>query len=299
MDSQDRARWAADAFDRLADFVAVIDPAGDVVYANPFAERMLELEPGEGIGRSMGEFLHPEDLERAVRVMTMMVDRERPPAISPVRDWWSSSAATADRDLHDEIMGLLVSGTPPTRVVERIPEFGRWRHPLDHYAVFYDGDDGATLAAGSDLACRVGEHRRSRRPVARAARLGTDVSVLTEDLPPALHDPAEAQGLIECWARPVDDPLFGSRAVIVAWGRRDGSSMEVHRYALDTMARMLALILQWRLQVTGLQRAAPPRPAHRPGQPHRLLGGARGHRPRATRTRGWACCTWTSTGSRA
>ena len=32
--------------------------------------------------------------------------------------------------------------------------------------------------------------------------------------------------------------------------------MEVHRYALDTMARMLALILQWRLQVTGLQRAA-------------------------------------------
>ena len=83
MDSQDRARWAADAFDRLADFVAVIDPAGDVVYANPFAERMLELEPGEGVGRSMGEFLHPEDLVRAVRVMTMMVDRAMDVPVTP------------------------------------------------------------------------------------------------------------------------------------------------------------------------------------------------------------------------
>ena len=199
MDSQDRARWAADAFDRLADFVAVIDPAGDVVYANPFAERMLDLAPGEGIGRSMGEFLHPEDLERAVRVMTMMVDRDMDVPVSPAvyrvgraDTGWHPVEINAsvipvdeaagdqpgeglvvifgrysgDRDLHDEIMGLLVSGTPPTRVVERIPEFGRWRHPLDHYAVFYDGDDGATLAAGTELACALGEHRRSRRPVA-------------------------------------------------------------------------------------------------------------------------------------
>ena len=163
---------------------------------------------------------------------------------------------SGDRDLHDEIMGLLVSGTPPTRVVERIPEFGHWRHPLDHYAVFYDGDDGAALAAGSEVACALGRVDDPDAPWLRAARLGTEVTAPTEDLSPALRDAAEAQGLIECWARPVDDPLFGSRAVIVAWGRRDGSIMEVHRYALDTMARMLALILQWRQQVTGLQRAA-------------------------------------------
>jgi diguanylate cyclase (GGDEF)-like protein len=44
--------------------------------------------------------------------------------------------------------------------------------------------------------------------------------------------------------------------VIVAWGRADASIMEVHRYALETMARLLNLILQWRQQVTALRRAA-------------------------------------------
>lgn len=289
MDSQDRARWAAEAFDRLADFVAVLDPAGDVIYANPFAETMLDLEPGSAVGRSMGEFLHPEDLVRAVRVMTMMVDRAMDVPVTPAvyrvgraETGWHPVEINAsviplegtggdrpgeglvvifgrysgDRDLHDEIMGLLVSGTSPTQVIERLPEFGRWRHPLDHYAVFYTGDDGSPLVAGSEVARALGGLDDPESPWARAARLGTEVTAPAEDLSPRLREAAEAKGLIECWARPVEDPLFADRAVIVAWGRRDGSTMEVHRYALDTMVRMLALILQWRLQVTGLQRAA-------------------------------------------
>ena len=59
-----------------------------------------------------------------------------------------------------------------------------------------------------------------------------------------------------CWAIPVDDPLHAEPAVIVAWSREGAGTPEVHRYALQTMARSLKLILQWRQQVTSLRLAA-------------------------------------------
>ena len=285
----ERARWALDAFDRLADFVVVIDPAGDLVYANPFAERMIDLEPGEALGRNMAEFLYPDDLIRAVRVMSMMVDRAMDVPVTPAvyrlgqadRGWHPVEINASvippdavrgddpgeglvvifgrysgDRDLQDRIMGLLVAGTPATSVIELIPGFGQWRHPLDHYAVFYRGDDGAPLASGSEAACALGLLDEPDAPWAQAASLGVEVTAGLEDLSPTLRAAAEAHGLIECWARPIDDPLFDTRAVIVAWGRVEASVMEVHRYALDTMAGTLALVLRWRQQVTGLWRAA-------------------------------------------
>ncbi len=44
--------------------------------------------------------------------------------------------------------------------------------------------------------------------------------------------------------------------MIVAWSREGAGTPEVHRYALQTMARSLKLILQWRQQVTSLRLAA-------------------------------------------
>ena len=289
MESQDRARWAAEAFDRLADLVVVIDPSGGVVYANPFARRMIGVDVGDALGHNMAEFLHPDDLVRAIRVMGMMVDRAMNVPVTPAvyrlgseETGWHPVEINAsvipaeatggdepgeglvvifgrysgDRELQDRIMGLLVAGTSATSLIELIPEFGGWRHPLDHYGVFYQGDDGSALGAGSDVACALGLLDEPEAPWARAARSGDEVTASVADLSPTLRAAAEAHGLSECWARPIDDPLFESRAVIVAWGRVEAPVMEVHRYALDTMARTLALVLRWRQQVTGLRRAA-------------------------------------------
>lgn len=280
----DRTRWAVEAFDRLSDFVAVIDAAGTVIYANPFAERLLQLTAGEGLGRNVAEFLHPDDLVRAFRVMGMMVAESMDVPVTPAiyrvgreEIGWRPVEINAsvipgdeprselvvifgrysgDRDLHDRIMEMLVTGAPPTAAIELIPEFGRWRHPLDHYAVFYASDDGVALSAGSDVARALGESNDPEAPWAVAARTGEEATTLVADLAPALRAAAEAAGLSECWAIPVPDPLHGSYAVIVAWGRVGSSVMEVHRYALDSMIGMLVLVLQWRRQVTELRRAA-------------------------------------------
>ena len=60
------------AFELLTDCVAVLDERGDVVDVNPFMLPLLGYERDEVVGRSMAEFVHPDDLERAIRVVSMV-----------------------------------------------------------------------------------------------------------------------------------------------------------------------------------------------------------------------------------
>jgi len=277
MDAHPDGRFAA--YEELADFVTVIDAGGTIVFANSFAERLLGLDRSATVGHNITEFLHPDDLERALRVMGMVVGQTMGVAVTPAvyriagaDGTWTAvelngsmlasglvaivGRYSGDRELQDEIMERLIAGDAPTDVVEVIPHFGRWRHPEDHYAVFFTGDDGQRRSAGSRLACALGEMAEAGAPWQRAAATGDDVLAGLDDMALELRSAASAAGLSQCWARPVEDPSSGQSAVIVAWGRAGGSSMEVHRYALDTMARLLALILRWRQQVTGLRKAA-------------------------------------------
>ena len=283
----DPSSWAAQAFDRLADFVTVIEPTGEIVYVNPFASDLLGFDPSESVGRNIAEFLHPDDLIRALRVVGMMVDRSLDVPVTPAvyrlrrRDeTWCPVEINAsmlpgpdgddpgaglvviigrysgDRDLQDQIMEQLTSGRDPGEMISLIPEFGHWRHPNDHYAVLFTGDDGRPKSAGSPLACKLAAIDVAGTPWQRAAESGDELTATLADLPDAVRQPASAAGLAECWVVPVPDPLFGMPATIIAWGRDGASAMEIHRYAIETMARLLTLILQWRQQVTTLRQAA-------------------------------------------
>ena len=77
-----------------------------------------------------------------------------------------------------------------------------------------------------------------------------------DDLAPELAARAAALGLGPCWITPVPDPMRELGAAILVWCRQDGPDIEVHRYAVETMARAMAVILQWRHQVTSLVDAA-------------------------------------------
>ncbi len=63
--------------------------SGNLLDANPFMLRLLGYERDEVVGRSMAEFVHPEDLERAIRVVCMVgrdtLDVPVTPAIYRIR----------------------------------------------------------------------------------------------------------------------------------------------------------------------------------------------------------------------
>ena len=304
------------AFELLTDCVAVLDDVGDVVDANPFMLQLLGFARDEVVGRSMAEFVHPDDLERAIRVMGMVGEDtlEVPitPAIYRLRrhgggylpiemngtrmpgrssaepagpdepgaaagDPTSSEAPSsdgpatpvpvgswvvvvgrysADRDLEDQVMSRLLGGESPTAVIELVPGFGRWRHQLDHYAVVFSDEDRQRAVVGTDPAVELVDLDVDDSPWDRAARHHLAARVAPDDMPPALARAAAERGLTSCWVQPVDDPMNEEAAVILVWGRVGGPDLDVHAYALDTMARTLAVVLQWRHQVSALRQAA-------------------------------------------
>ena len=276
--------WYHPALDAMTDFVVVMDPSsGTILYANPFVQTLLGFGPGEGIGASIADFVHPNDVGRAAEVMGLMADDELgvplTPAVYRIRaadGAWTPVELNAtmhanadgrqvaivvgrysgDRALQDQILELLISGARPSEVVDLVPQFGSWRHPEDHYAVIYADDDGALAAAGSPAAVRLTDLDERDAPWTVAASKDTEVIAETPDLPSRLRRAAIRAGLSACWAIPVEDPSHEQPAVIVAWCREGTGSPEIHRYALQTMARSLRLILQWRQQVTSLRLAA-------------------------------------------
>jgi diguanylate cyclase (GGDEF)-like protein/PAS domain S-box-containing protein len=275
--------WYHPAFEELTDFVVVLSPDGTILYANPFVERLLGIALDEGLGSSIAEFVHPDDLGRAAEVVGLMAADNMGVAVTPAvyrirtsEGSWRPVELNAtlhdgpdgdqvvvvvgrysgDRALQDEILELLTAGARAAEVVALVPRFGTWRHPDDHYAVIYTDDDGERVIVGSPETVRLIGLDDPRAPWERACVSGAEAVSTLEDLPPVLRSAAAGMGLDACWAVPVDDPLFSQPAVIVVWSRSDVGGREVHRYALQTMARALTLILQWRQQVTSLRLAA-------------------------------------------
>lgn len=277
-------------FEKLTDVVVVLDAQGDLVYANDFTATLTGFDREAVIGRSMADFLHPEDLVRALEVIGLVRDEGLQVPVTPalyrlrradgswvpveinaapmapggaaradrVRGPWLlvTGRYSGDRHLQDRIVDLLTAGAPIPDIVELIPGFGFWRHPDEHYAVFY-AVDGEPRVAGSELAAELAQRAEgTAAPWSRARASGAEVVVPVEDLPDPLRAAAQAEHLLTCWAMPVADPNSAEPAVLVAWSRDDGPAPSVHRYSLETMARSLTLVLQWRAQVAELERAA-------------------------------------------
>jgi diguanylate cyclase (GGDEF)-like protein/PAS domain S-box-containing protein len=267
-------------FDSITDLAVLVDDDGNILYVNDFARAILGVGPGGGVGQSIADFLHPDDLIRAIEVMTLLVGEQLVVPVTPALyrlraangEWVpiEINASTlgpdglvlvigrysGDRDLQERIMQLLTTGMPIPEIVDLVPEFGHWRHPNEHYGVFYsDGDE--RRSAGSELVAALAElDRGPETPWARALATGEDTIVETANLPTALRVAAQDEGLVACWAVVVPDPISPLPALLISWARAHGPAPSVHRYALEVMSRSLNLILQWRAQIADLEQAA-------------------------------------------
>src|SRR5262249_26707757 len=151
----------------------------------------------------------------------------------------------------------LTGGISTDTVVELIPEFGHWRHPYEVYGIWYRNGAGEWTMVGTDLAAELATAAGAGNPWQLAVERDEEVVAEADDLPPAVRALADEHALGACWAIPVPDPLHDEHAAVIAWSRAGvGIATPVHRYALETMARALTLVLQWRRQRAGLEDAA-------------------------------------------
>lgn len=285
--------WFLGTIHRSSDLVVVIDADTMIVSMSEVGQAILGWANSEVVGRSIAEFLHPDDLDRAAEVMALEARgafttfRITPALYRIVRadgsyvslginaapsstdDGSLVLVARLDGDLviTDRLLEAVTAGEPFGRQAALVLELGQWRHPDEGYAILYRELHGEASASTSDdlppVLC-------GREPVTGATpwelALATREDVVVSDLSTVDHgDPrigldlvarARDAGFIGCIAAPVTDPGHAADACIVIWTRAEGPTGSGHGYAIGNMRRALALVLQQRAQIDELERAA-------------------------------------------
>ena len=271
--------WFVDALTQTSDLVLVIDANADVVWVNDAVTQTLGHDPAESIGRSIADFLHPDDLTRAIEVVALdaagafdatpitpalyrarhadgswrMVELNGASAVAGSDHVLVVGRTGSDLVLADELLEAITGGATVDAQVQLVLEMGRWRHPLEGYAIYYRDVDGSHRSASSE----VPDVLRERGPAGTSPwLLDVPEEPVLVDLDPDLTDAVEAAGFTGCLAGHVPDPLHDDGARILIWTGPYGPTSAGHRYALSNMRRALRLVLQQRAQVHLLEQAA-------------------------------------------
>ncbi len=284
------ASWFVDALGQSSDVVVVIDTAATLLWANASMTRVLGHPLPDVLGSSLADYVHPEDMLRAIEVIALSSAGKFDatpitPAlyrIADVQGRWVTlevNASTGGEDrmlltcrvagdlvLTDRLLEATTGGEQLVPLARLILEMGRWRHPVEGYAIVFDGgrDRPAVASEGLMPALCGDEPVTGATPWELAVAEGRDVVIddITADdaedaVGPDLLARAMRAGYVGCVAAPVPDPTSSSApACIVIWSTESGPSTSGHQYALATMRRALALVLQYRANVVLLEKAA-------------------------------------------
>ncbi|NLV54325.1 MAG: GGDEF domain-containing protein [Acidimicrobiales bacterium] len=275
-----------------SDLTFVVAADTTVTWISDAVADLLGHDPADAVGRSIAEYVHPDDIGRAAEVVALAAagafDRTPiTPALYRVRkadgDWVSLEVNAArspigdgsmvlmarvggDLVLADRLLEAVTGHQPFDTQVDLVLEMGRWRHPSDGYAIRYRDLDGVPRARTSDVTPALAGLDRLDGPTPwdRVRATGTDQTVddvagLDPDdevIGPALAAAVLDAGYSGCIAATVPDPLHPEGACIVIWTSAHGPTSAGHRYALGTMRRALTLVLQQRAQLAQLEQAA-------------------------------------------
>ncbi len=182
----ERERWLTVLLEHSSDLIAVVDDQARVLYTNPATERTLGYVPGEHLGRSLFELLHPDDLDATKERFFAAIRREgtAPPAVFRFRTAsgdWRVVEATATNRLNDPVVnGIVVNArdvTEQTNMSRALRTLGQGNQVLvraaEEDALLADTCQ-TIVASGGYLLAWVGyvEHDEAHtvRPVASAGR---------------------------------------------------------------------------------------------------------------------------------
>lgn len=135
---RERQFWRA--VENMSDFVAIVNPRGICEFVTPSVEMVTGLRPEEVIGKSVYDFVHPDDLSQAA-ALAETVTETRGPARSEVRFrgkdgrcFWLEVLAKLYRDESGSMAGMVVSSRDITRRKQEEAERRLWEERL-HFAL--------------------------------------------------------------------------------------------------------------------------------------------------------------------
>jgi diguanylate cyclase (GGDEF)-like protein/PAS domain S-box-containing protein len=266
--------------DHSPDLICAFDPTGVIRYVNDAGLGILGWSHDEVIGRSFVDFLHPDEVERAVALAMANFEHIRGPrAGAPYRLRRADGGYETldvgvtvldgllvvvgrrmyDHELIDRVLGALTVGAELTEVLALLPQFDLWRNPTERCALRCADADGRAVVVGSPLpdlltGARVDEGSVWARALAADDHEAVERSL--DDLAEDVRAAAVAEGAVGCRVRAVPDPRGFGAALITVWTTPAGAPIEAHGYPLAMIARTLDLVLRFDRAATELRHAA-------------------------------------------
>ncbi|MFN8040067.1 MAG: GGDEF domain-containing protein [Acidimicrobiales bacterium] len=263
-----------------SEFVVVFGLDLRITHVNPVAQRILGYETSTGIGRSITEFVHPDDLPRAAASVASEVDGRRPSGWTSFRilhadgsylqcDVTASNVTDGDRrlvavsgrkgDYHhavDALLAGLLEGRPMVDVVGPVLDVFEWRPNGAHVAITWS-EAGEPRAVTTGLPpALTGADADPGAPWRRAAADLVEVVVDVADLDDERRRLATAAGRGSLWIVPVSVPGQVDPVLVTFATMAGGAPHTFHAYGMRLARTFLEVIFGWADQTAQLAAAA-------------------------------------------
>jgi diguanylate cyclase (GGDEF)-like protein/PAS domain S-box-containing protein len=265
------------------DFVCVFGSDGTILQTNARTLEFLGHHPADLAGKNVADFLHPEDLARAMTAIGVAVEHR--PNLAPaafrlrhangtwVRMEVNGNAlapefpdlvaitgrVSHDADLYSNVLEAMIAGESMATVMTTVPEFTIWRTDDTICTVTWtEGEARCTTEQRlPPLLTGLATPVDGRSPWDEAIesgeeRLHADLSTLPE----SIKATATAHGLLGLWVIPVPDPSGVDAACISIWSAAESAPVLLSEYSARIAEQLVTVILRWRHQQQQLERAA-------------------------------------------
>ncbi len=265
--------------DDALDLVLVVREDTTIAFVNGAATELLGYRPEEIVDRSVAEFMHEDDLARAVFGFETWSNTDGIPhgtdtyRVRDANGRWRPISMAIGTSIVDGERALVIYGRPADHAKalesmlagllkghDRRETFAPlidvfdWRSNGTHVAIAWYEPDGTHRFVTSGLPRPLcGAEAKPGAPWDQARRRGV-----------AIHDPdgrgldfrrmalAQEHGRAGLWIESVPDAATGVPALITVWARVDGMPAEIHAYGMELAKTLVELILRWHDQAARL-----------------------------------------------
>ena len=263
-------------------FTAALGADFTVVFASCSITKHLGVKPEQMVGQSAAEFIHPDDLERALLMLSGWSGWGAPAGAAAFRlrhadGQWVPFDVTASnvsdglesymgvycvpvdyQQATDEVLSRLLRGDDRGAALRPVLDVFSWQLNDAHVAItwFEPGVGHRFVSTGlpAELA-GAGEQLPEPWATARAA-FEPVLQAEGEVADPQVRHDAVSNGRGGVWVVPVLDAGSDVPALVTVWSRADGPRPDGHAYGMSIAATYIELILRWCSQVSALNQAA-------------------------------------------
>jgi diguanylate cyclase (GGDEF)-like protein/PAS domain S-box-containing protein len=262
------------------DLITVFDEQGSIVSINPVVERVLGAPPERYVGRSILEFVHPEEFERARMALALSWAHGAPLSNSSfrmrhedghyveleftvlavedgARRYQATIGRTSDtRYALEETLELLMTGAPMADVMHTVARCFALNIGSRVGMVWSVGDGPEEWTSRPALPAELAGAVRGPDSLWDEVRR-TGASVIASDLsslPSDLRATAEREGFGGYWIERVDGGSIPT--LVTLWVAAGGYPPQIHGQGMELARSMIGLITRWADQQYRLDRAA-------------------------------------------